>query len=569
MADINLKPEIALGIQSSNPLTSLGQTVQTAAGLQEFIKARELLPYAIEAGKAQTQTAKTQAEKALLELKQSQMQTDLASIEFAEQKGLMNLINSPELYQGADGRPDLNKLNKIVPLIAPRTGSKFLKDYTELNAAQITAAEAKNKLDTNIRGIIAGPLGILGQAGIKDKTKYIDALTQLKSEYANNKDVGDYVDSRIKLLEKLPADANLPQMALLESQSLLSPTEQRGLAPQVGTVSTGSTIQPVVTTPSVLGNQPTVQAGGGNPIPINIAPGQQAAIETDRNGNLMIVYRDARGNIVNTSPLPAGGQPVPQGGQPAPGQPQPAQPGQQQSYSPNMPPLRYPVRPQGSVVTNMLPQEKADLEANTKYRAGLQNQQNNMTTSRRNLDEVMATATGLEENSWFTSGVAGAVSRNFRNWAGDPTYKMLSKDLANVAISNIQAMGGSMDTVSGQQLTRMANGDETYPPEVLIKIAKRTYADLTNIDMQASGANAFANKYGEANLNSFKQAWAANADSKVFELINMYKAAEGLEGKKKEKALLEIKSFVGTGKQAENILQKYKNIKKLSETGEL
>ena len=44
MADINLKPEIALGIQSSNPLTSLGQTVQTAAGLQEFIKARELLP---------------------------------------------------------------------------------------------------------------------------------------------------------------------------------------------------------------------------------------------------------------------------------------------------------------------------------------------------------------------------------------------------------------------------------------------------------------------------------------------------------------------------------------------
>ena len=160
MADVNIKPDIALGITPPNPIGNLGNLVQTASGIQEFQKARELLPYAIEAGKAQSESARAAADKALLELKREQMTTDLAQIEFSEQKNLMGLVNSPELYMGEDGRPNIDKLNKLVPLLAPRTGQKFLKDFTELTKSQIEGAEAKNKLDTNIRGIIAGPLEI-------------------------------------------------------------------------------------------------------------------------------------------------------------------------------------------------------------------------------------------------------------------------------------------------------------------------------------------------------------------------------------------------------------------------
>lgn len=72
MADININPNISLGVQPPNPIGSLGQTIQTAAGMQEFIKARELLPYAIEAGKAQSESAKTAAQEALLKLKKAQ-----------------------------------------------------------------------------------------------------------------------------------------------------------------------------------------------------------------------------------------------------------------------------------------------------------------------------------------------------------------------------------------------------------------------------------------------------------------------------------------------------------------
>lgn len=561
MADINIKPDIALGGKQDNSLANLGNLVQTVSGIQEFQKARELLPYAIEAGKAQSELARLQTEKAGYD-------TAKAKQENKERELKQQFFTDPENWQ-TNGRIDINKINKNLPAIAPLTHREDIDKLTALGEAQTKGIEAQSKMTTGFRTIVGNTLGILGRSGVKDAATYVSALNNLKGQYKDNKDVVDYIDSRLDILKHVPSNADVSKEALRESQSLLGPAEQEAqFAPKASTINTGMAVQPVVSQPAVGGNAPSITTTG-KPIPLTIAPGQQATVEQDRNGNFMIVTRNNDGTVANSLPLPSGqnqppaGQPAGRAGQPPAGQ----QP--QAAYSSNMPPLRYPVRQQGEVVTNMQPQEKADLENNTKYRTDLSNQQNNMSTARRNLDEVMSTATDLKENSWFTSGGAGAVSRKFKDWAGDPTYKMLSKDLANVAISNIQALGGSMDTVAGQQLTKMANGDETYPPDVLVKIAKRTYADLTNVDMQAAGANAFANKYGESNLNSFKQAWAANADSKVFELINMYNAAESLEGKAKDKAMLEIKTFVGTGKPAEKMLQKYKNLKKLSETGEL
>jgi len=112
---------------------------------------------------------------------------------------------------------------------------------------------------------------------------------------------------------------------------------------------------------------------------------------------------------------------------------------------------------------------------------------------------------------------------------------------------------------------RMANGDETYPPEVLIKIARRTYSDLTNLDMQATGAAKFAKKYGDSNLNTFKQQWSANADSKVFEAMAVY---ENVKDPAKRKA--EIDKLMGDNPEVrQQFFQKYNNIKKLTATGEL
>jgi hypothetical protein len=211
------------------------------------------------------------------------------------------------------------------------------------------------------------------------------------------------------------------------------------------------------------------------------------------------------------------------------------------------------------------PGEAKDEEEGRAYAAKLAARQSEMTTSKRNLDEVIKEATKLNPDSVWSSGFLGMVNRKFKDFVGDPTYKQLSKDLANVQIANIQAMGGSLDTVAGQQLSKMANGDETYPPSVLINIARRSYADLTDLDMRATAADKYAQNHGIANMNTFKQLWAANSDSKLFEAIAIEKSNLSPEQKKKE-----FKALIGNDPAVlKDLMQKKKNLEKLTATGDL
>jgi hypothetical protein len=235
-----------------------------------------------------------------------------------------------------------------------------------------------------------------------------------------------------------------------------------------------------------------------------------------------------------------------------------------QGVTPTQMQLSYPVRRAGDI-RPFAPNEQIDAEKGVAYRNSLTTRQTDLSTARRNLDEVIKEAGNIKKEDLFSSGALGALTRTVKGAIGDPKYKQLSKDLANVQIANIQAQGGSMDTVAGQQLQRMANGDETFPPDVLINIARRTYSDLTNLDMQASGAAKFAQKYGDSNLNTFKRMWSSNADSKVFEAMSIFDNVKD-PAKRKE----EIDKLLGSNpQQRQEFFQKYNNIKKLTQTGEL
>jgi len=226
--------------------------------------------------------------------------------------------------------------------------------------------------------------------------------------------------------------------------------------------------------------------------------------------------------------------------------------------------LPYPVR-RANVPYAPSPSETADLTAGQTYRNSLVNTQSELTTARRNVEEVISQSKKLLESSLPTSGIAGAGVRKISEIAGSDEYKKLSKDLANAQIAQIRSSGGSMDTVAGQQLARIANGDETYPPNVLLGIARRTQADLTDLDMRATGAQKFSQRFGDNNMRAFQQAWQSNADSRVFEIINLYK-------EEKDPAVLKREVDKLLGKDAEKrkqYLEKYQNIKKLTSTGSL
>lgn len=231
--------------------------------------------------------------------------------------------------------------------------------------------------------------------------------------------------------------------------------------------------------------------------------------------------------------------------------------------------LSYPVRTP-TTITPYAPTEKADQEEGFRSRNTLVNRQSKMTTDRRNLLEAREVAKELEKEEWGQgAGLPGTVGRNISTFLGTDMgikYKQLSKDLANVQISNIQAKGGSLDTVSGQQLTKMANGDETYPPKVLLNIINRAQADMTELDAKATAAQKFSQKFGDNNFKAFQQMWSKNADSKIFELYNISKDPD-LNAKEKEAA--KAKLFPKNEKERKVFIEKYLNIKKLEETGSL
>jgi len=235
----------------------------------------------------------------------------------------------------------------------------------------------------------------------------------------------------------------------------------------------------------------------------------------------------------------------------------------------NMPPMQYPVRKAGQPYAQ-LPTEPRDIEVGQTYKNNLVTAQANLTTMRRNIDEVIKEADVLGKNEWAEgAGFVGKAGREISTFLGTEQgikYKQLSKDLANAQITAIKASGGSLETDAGKQLARMANGDETFPPSVLKNIARRTQADMTNVDMQATAAQKFANLYGDQNLNTFKKLWADNADSKIFELKNVF---DNPNISKEEKDKIRNNLLGNNPAVLKEFSNKWKNIEKLEKTGHL
>lgn len=315
-----------------------------------------------------------------------------------------------------------------------------------------------------------------------------------------------------------------------------------------------------------------------NVIQTQIGPSGQQALQTPQivtSGGQSGIFR---GGPATVTPLPLPGNApaaptAPTGVTPAdmtaPIQPKPA-PAPAQTSGMVQPdtgrlPVTYPVR-QAGVPFAALPQEETDRVAGSNYRNGLVQRQSELTTARRNLQEVVKTAQKIQESVLPSSGIAGAAVRNISTALGDPTYKQLSKDLANVQIANIKAVGGSLDTVGGQQLVRMASGDETFPPDVLLSIARRADADITNLDMMATGMQRHTEKFGDANAKRFQQMWSANADSRIFEIMNI---ARDVKEPTKRKELTDKLLGDMNEDQRKDLYRKYNNLIKLTNTGDL
>lgn len=228
-------------------------------------------------------------------------------------------------------------------------------------------------------------------------------------------------------------------------------------------------------------------------------------------------------------------------------------------------PLRFPPRPTGDI-RPFAPGEQEAAQAGNTYLNNIQSAQNEVPKALRNVSEVIRGAEELEKKINFQTGKPADVERAVRTFFGDDQYKQLSKDIANAQIALMRSTGGDLSTDAGKALVARATGDETYPPKVLISIARRLNGELTKADMEARGAQRAATLFGNANLPAFQQAWNDNSqDLRMFEAIAITKNIKDAD---KQKSALD-KILPTTAEELAAFQQQYRNIKRLSETGTL
>ena len=483
--------DFSMNVNYAKPQTSsLGDMLNMASGMQNFQQAQQMNPLALE---------KAQIENQVLRQKND------------ERLKLQEFTSNPDNWQ-TNGRIDMDKLNSVIPKIAPLTGPDVISSFSGLHKSQTDATKAKNAMTQDMRQIVGGRLGILGRMGIDDPQAVIRELDQLKKENPDSREVHDLIEAYKYPLTKASRGPSVVKDLIAQEQSLLSPAQKEtAFSPSISTTAQGQT---VLTQPSVAGSTPTATVGvaGGlqnTPNQPGGAPGQKPVI----------------GNVAMPYPVRSASQP----------------------YAPE-------------------PTEAADQAAGQGYRSRLVEAQGSLPQSRRNVEEVIKQATGIGANLKFPSGgILGQLEQKALMAMKSDEYDMLAKDLANMALSNTKAMGGVGNTVAGLDMQAVANGTIKVPTNVLINIARRVQADQTNIDMQANGAQKFAQQYGDNNMKAYQQLWNANADSRIFEVMNIYRDVTDPTKRK-----FEIEKLLGSDPaKRQEFYNKYKNIKQLSETGGL
>lgn len=271
-----------------------------------------------------------------------------------EQQAVASAMKANPGLLMTDNRLDMDKVNTIIPQLAPRTNAKYLQEYSVLHGAQSQALSAKQNLDQGTKNLVGQVFNVLGKAGVTEKSAYLNALDELQTTNPNNKDLTKLLDSYKTIWGKMPENANFPQIAITGAQTLLSVAQQEAqFNPQPGTLDTGAQILPTVTRPSVAGQAPSTQVGQ---VPLafkQLGPGSRYVLtgQFDMNNNSIAMAYGPNGELLGKVTIPNGAASTMQPGGPGanlqPRIPQPPMPGPTQPVAPQTPstarPLEAPV----------------------------------------------------------------------------------------------------------------------------------------------------------------------------------------------------------------------------------
>jgi hypothetical protein len=501
VADFGIKPDIALGVKPPATM-SLGDMLNVARGAQAYQREQELFPLQIQQQRNITRT--------------SDIDLTVAEQKDKERIALQRFLTDPNNFQ-TNGRIDLNKLNSAIPLMAPLTGRDVINNMTSLATAQTQSDEAKTKMTTGMREIVGSRLGVLGRMGVTKRAAYEAELDLLADQYKDNEQVKSLVDSYKTQLKAVGEDdQSLPQIAIRETDSLLSPTaQQTALAPKAALQSTGGALVPVTTTPSVGGTAPRVEATG-TPIPMTLPPGSREVPtgRFDAANNPTALRYDANGRLLGEFPIseaPARGG-APAATAPAMGGTPTAGPVQSQMNQA----LQLRRIPAGETPETMRGLQDIRSKANESAK-GVQGQVFNSNEIIKLADQA-TTGRGAEMLANLSGGYAAIP------FGGDMATNL--QQLGHYMSLQTQALSSSsgMNTDAGRAIAAESSGTTRWTPEAIKSTARVNRALALATQMYNNGLeSAISKSNGDIfAARKYTNDWSNNLDIKALKLYDSF-----------------------------------------------
>jgi hypothetical protein len=369
-----------------------------------------------------------------------------------------------------DGSFDLKQLPSLIAM-APLTGPDFAKNITELTKNHYETNRTMNQLSNENRQNFASIYGNYGQMAAQGRpvtaNEVIASFERLK-EY--NPQLAQAADGHIRGLKAF-GNAPLPAQELMKYRNeSLSPKEMIDqFGPKATTGEIGGQKVQITTTPSLLGEQPTVSTsplGGGQPA------------------------QPTGGMAPKTKVLPEIIKEDPDFNYTGPANPLNLSDVQKDSYA------------KGKAMLRDAPTLAMAAEEGKQYV--------------RKVEEVAGKASG-----------SGAY-KTAQDWAkvliAQPDLDTLRKNIAGVMVQNANTMGlNKTDSSRGDAAT--ISGSDAISPEALRDIMQRADAQFTATTKFADGLKKYREKRGEVNsainADRFQSAWASNYDSRIFQLQNI------------------------------------------------
>jgi hypothetical protein len=458
---------------------SLSDMLNIQKSSYELSKIKELYPALISGEQAKSKTAEIESEKAGLGLQKEQQLNN-------ERKVIQTFMSNPKNFQNENGEIDIDKVNSVLPAIAPLSGTEHASKLTTLANNHSTATTAKLNMTQQQRGIVASTYGALGYSGENDPKVYMAALSRLKEQFPDDKNIQAYVDSSISSLNLMGAqpNPNIAKTAIQSSQQLLSPEKQQSVfSPTTGLSNVGGLNVQSTTQPAVGGNAPSAtyslpNIGGNQQQPPQSTPQNTPA---EKKQPLF---------IERFPPRP-------------------------ETYPPQISELEKPTFEQGFALK----------QNSSKLASDAANLKTSLEAARKNIKESSGTAIG--------QGIRNAK----QIFVSNPELEILLKNAADIQARQGQLLGATTD--ASRETTSKTSPNANLSEKGLASILDRIDADTTNIMQFNKGLGSYIDKKGNTNghLNalSYKDAWTNNFDADVFKYHNIAKSNMSKEEKAKAK----------------------------------